>query len=65
MFNGSNPIDLAQPGGLGLGLVIARGIVEAHEGRIWVESQIGTGSCFRFTLPAFATAGEEDEMIRA
>jgi signal transduction histidine kinase len=37
--------------GLGLGLYIARLIAEAHDGRIWVESSVGEGSTFRFSLP--------------
>jgi signal transduction histidine kinase len=37
--------------GLGLGLSIARGLVEAHGGRIWVESEPGSGARFVFTLP--------------
>lgn len=38
--------------GAGLGLPIARGIVEAHGGHIWAESVVGQGSTFAFTLPA-------------
>jgi two-component system phosphate regulon sensor histidine kinase PhoR len=42
-----------EAGGTGLGLSIARHIVEAHSGRIWVESAIGRGSRFHFSIPIF------------
>jgi len=37
--------------GQGLGLFISKGIVEAHGGRIWAESEVGRGSTFSFALP--------------
>jgi signal transduction histidine kinase len=39
-------------GGAGLGLAIARGIIEAHGGQIWIESARGRGTTVRFSLPA-------------
>ncbi len=44
-----------EEGGLGLGLAITRGMVRAHRGRIWVESELGKGSAFYISLPRHAT----------
>jgi signal transduction histidine kinase len=44
--------------GLGLGLYITKGLVEAHRGEIWVESEKGKTTTFRFTLPVAQGTGD-------
>ncbi len=49
-YRGENATRRRAPG-TGLGLTVCRGIVEAHGGRIWIETQTGAGSTFSFSLP--------------
>ncbi len=55
-FRQVNATDSREKGGTGLGLPIARSIVEQHGGRIWAERNDGGGSTLRFTLPLAAVA---------
>jgi two-component system sensor histidine kinase KdpD len=54
-----------RPQGLGLGLAIVRGLVEAHGGRVWVENRPGGGAQFTFTLPFSAATPERPAMPEA
>jgi len=50
-FYRADPSRQRGKGGRGLGLSIVKQIVEAHQGQVWAESELGKGSCFRFRLP--------------
>jgi len=48
----------SERGGAGLGLTICRGIVTAHGGKIWLDSRLGGGAAFHFTLPLHPSAAK-------
>jgi two-component system, OmpR family, phosphate regulon sensor histidine kinase PhoR len=56
-FRGRSPV-VTEAGGTGLGLVIAKAIIERHEGTITVESQVGKGTRFVVRLPARLPEGQ-------
>jgi PAS domain S-box-containing protein len=51
--------------GAGLGLTIVKGIVEAHRGRVWLESELGVGTSVFFTLPLVASSSSAQPATRA
>ena len=64
VFEKFEQVQSNRKGGTGLGLTISRFFVESHLGRIWVESEVGRGSRFYFTIPKNLTA-DADGNVRA
>jgi PAS domain S-box-containing protein len=56
-YRADDPVVQQESDGAGLGLALAKMFVEMHGGRIWLDSELGEGSTFSFTLPTLAVAG--------
>jgi len=60
-YRADHPVVQQESDGVGLGLALARMFVEMHGGRLWVDSELGRGSTFSFTLPTLAVAERTEE----
>ncbi len=59
-FSQIDPSFRREHGGTGLGLAIAKGLIQAHKGKIWVESELGKGSTFFFSIPIKQEIAEKE-----